>query len=60
MEGGKLGGTQTGSGCNFLRKLSEPFLVQSIRTSEGRRERRKGVTKKKKKAGGKKKLSRGR
>lgn len=53
VEGGKLGGTQTGSGCNFLRKLSEPFLVQYIRTSEGRRERRKGVTKKKK-AGGKK------
>lgn len=53
MEGGKLGGTQTGSGCNFLRKLSEPFLVQSIRTSEGRRERRKGVTKKKKKQEGK-------
>lgn len=31
VEGGKCGHTQTGSGCNFLRKLSEPFLVQFYR-----------------------------
>lgn len=42
-----MGGTQTGSGCNFLRKLSEPFLVQSIQTSKGRREEGKGVSTKK-------------
>lgn len=55
VEGGKLGGTETGSGCNFLRKLSEPFLVQSIWTSKGRREEGKGVSTKKRT-----KLSRGR
>lgn len=34
VEGGKWKGTQTGSGCNFLRKLSEPFLVWPIRWNE--------------------------
>lgn len=34
------GGTQTGSGCNFLRKLSETFLVQSVGTSEESRGRK--------------------
>lgn len=30
VEGGKWGITQKGSGCNFLRKLLESFLVQSV------------------------------
>lgn len=40
VEGGKWGGTQTGSGCNFLRKLSEAFLVWPIRLNEGERMRK--------------------
>lgn len=34
-KGGKWGGTQTGRGCNFLRKLSEAFLVWPIRWKKG-------------------------
>ena len=39
-EGGKWWGTQTGSGCNFLRKLSEPFPVYELsdKKREGERE----------------------
>lgn len=42
VEGGEWGGTQTGSGCNFLWKLSEPFLVWPIRWNEGERKREQG------------------
>lgn len=42
VEGGKWRGTQTGSGCNFLRKLSEPFFVRPIRWNEGQRKRKRG------------------
>lgn len=42
VEGGKWRGTQTGSGCNFLRKLSEPFFVRPIRWNEGERKRKRG------------------
>lgn len=41
-QGGKWGGTQTGSGCNFLRKLSEPFPVWPIRCEEREEARQKG------------------
>lgn len=56
-QGGKWGGTQTGSGCNFLRKLSEPFPVWPIRCEEREEARQKrdenewDILKRKKKVG---------